>query len=104
MFPDWSQLAPHRPLGPGESYVERPDGASGRIAKWLQAGRLPLLVAGPVGVGNSTELARAVTHLLGARVVCLVPLDRFEDMRRITADQVLLRVTRQLYDVAGTVA
>lgn len=90
---NWKALAPHVPLQPGaDEYVSRPDSAGDEIANWILADRWPVLVGGPTGVGKSTELARAARLLQKDRVACLVPLDRFENMRRITADQLLLRI------------
>ncbi|ATB35855.1 hypothetical protein CYFUS_001269 [Cystobacter fuscus] len=92
MIPDWSRLAPNRPLNPGnEAYVPRPVGAP-RIADWILAGRSPLLVVGPVGVGKSTELAFAVQALATSRFVCRIPLDRVENMRTLTAERALLQI------------
>jgi hypothetical protein len=50
-------------------------------------------VVGPIGIGKSTELARAADELSKSRVACLVELglDRAEKMRNITGEQVLLR-------------
>ncbi|MFY0584065.1 hypothetical protein ACN28S_65895 [Cystobacter fuscus] len=92
MSPDWSQLAPNRPLTPGDAaYVPRPVGTP-RIAEWILAGRSPLLVVGPVGVGKSTELAFAVKALATSRFVCRIPLDRVENMRTLTAERALLQI------------
>ncbi|HEY8209844.1 MAG TPA: hypothetical protein VIG99_20290, partial [Myxococcaceae bacterium] len=74
--PDWTRLEPNRPIGPqDDGYVERPDKADLRIADWLLAGRSPILLAGPVGIGKSTELAHASTLLEQVRVAVLVQLD-----------------------------
>lgn len=100
MIPDWSRLAPNRPLDPGDAaYVPRPVGAP-RIADWILAGRSTLLVVGPVGVGKSTELAFAAQALKTNRIVCSVPLDRVENMRTLTAERALLRIAGQLGLVA----
>lgn len=100
MIPDWSRLAPNRPLNPGDAaYVPRPVGAP-RIADWLNMGRSPLLVVGPVGVGKSTELAFAAQALKTNRIVCSVPLDRLENMRTLTAERALLRIAGQLGVIA----
>jgi hypothetical protein len=101
MDPDWKALMPHRPLDPGDTeYVERPAESGGAIADLVLAGKSTVLVAGPVGVGKSTELAAAAQKLQAERVVCLAPLDRWENMRRITADQALLRIAGRLAQVA----
>jgi hypothetical protein len=103
MDPDWKALTPHRPLDPGEAaYVERPDGGRA-IADLVLAGKSTVLVAGPVGVGKSTELAAAAQRLQTDRVACLVPLDRWENMRRITAERALLRIAGRLAYVAQRV-
>lgn len=100
MLPDWSRLAPNRPLDPGDAaYVPRPVDAP-RIPDWILTGRSPLLVVGPVGVGKSTELAFAAQALKNSRIACLVPLDRFENMRTLTAEQALLRIAGRLAYVA----
>ncbi len=98
MDPDWKALMPHRPLDPGDAaYVDRPADGGRAIADLVIAGKSTVLVAGPVGVGKSTELAAAAQGLQADRVVCLAPLDRWENMRRITAERALLRI-------AGTLA
>lgn len=101
---DWRALRPHIPLQPGApEYVAR-DGSSGKeIAQWIRAGRAPLLVGGPAGVGKSTELARAAELLQPDRVACLVQLDRFENMRRLTPDRMLLRIAHRLSILAQSV-
>jgi hypothetical protein len=102
MDPDWKALMPHRPLDPGDAaYVERPADGGRAIADLVLAGKSTVLVAGPVGVGKSTELAAAAQRLRPNRLVCLAPLDRFENMRRITPDQALLRIAGRLADVAS---
>jgi hypothetical protein len=104
MDPDWKALMPHRPLDPGDAaYIERPADSGRAIADLVCAGKSTVLVAGPVGVGKSTELAAAASRLRSHRVVCLVPLDRWENMRRITAEQALLRIAGRLADEACTV-
>lgn len=55
-----------------------------------------MLVAGPVGIGKSTELARAAKILHDARLVYLIRLDRFENMKRASVDQLLLRIAGQI--------
>jgi hypothetical protein len=71
-----------------------------RIPDWILTGRSPVLVVGPVGVGKSTELAFAAQALKGSRIACLVPLDRYENMRTLTAEQALLRIAGRLASVA----
>lgn len=102
MVPDWKALLPHRPLDPGsDQYVLPPTGGAERIANWILADRTTVLVAGPVGIGKSTELARAAELLSSDRVACLVRLDRFENMRRATVDQLLLRIAGQVAESLG---
>ncbi|MBM3268585.1 MAG: ATP-binding protein [Candidatus Sericytochromatia bacterium] len=99
---DWRALAPHRPLEPGaQEYLAPPSGGGEEIARWIRAGGATLLVGGPTGVGKSTELAHAAGLLQEDRVACLVPLDRWENMRRLTADRLLLRIAGRLVSVAG---
>lgn len=94
---DWKALKPHVPLGPGDAqYVERTGSAGAEIAQWIVADRSPLLVGGPAGVGKSTELARAAKLLQRDRVACLVQLDRFENMRRLTPDRMRLRIAQKV--------
>ena len=101
MVPDWKALLPHRPLDPDtEQYVDARNGGGERIAQWLLAGRTTVLVAGPVGIGKSTELARAAKLLQVERAACLIRLDRFENMKRVVVDQILLRIAGQLVTMA----
>lgn len=101
---DWKALKPHIPLGPGDAqYVERTGSAGDEIAQWILADRSPLLVGGPAGVGKSTELARAAELLQTHRVSCLVQLDRFENMRRLTPERMLFRIAACVGDVAAEV-
>jgi len=94
---DWKALKPHVPLGPGDAqYVERTGSAGDEICQWILADRSPLLVGGPAGVGKSTELARAAELLQPNRVACLVQLDRFENMRRLTPDRMRLRIAQKV--------
>jgi hypothetical protein len=102
--PDWKALMPHRPVGPGQpGYVARPTEAGLVIAERLIAGTSTIVVAGPVGVGKSSELASAADALQPSRLACLVPLDRFENMRSATAEQVLLRIAGRVAYVAAQV-
>lgn len=99
--PDWRLLAPHRPLGPGESaYVVRPTGGGDAIATWIAAGGSTVLVGGPTGIGKSTELARAAQALSATRVACLVQVDRMANMHRLTADEFLRLIAQRLVAVA----
>lgn len=101
---DWKALSPHVPLGPGDAhYVERAGSAGAEISQWILADRSPLLVGGPAGVGKSTELARAAELLQPDRVTCLVQLDRFENMRRLTPDRMRLRIAQRLGYLAKAV-
>ena len=96
-IPEWTRLAPHRPLGPGDpARLPRPDPAGERVADLVRAGKTTVLVAGPVGVGKSTEVAAAAAALQSVRIACIVPLDRFEDMRKIEPDQAALRLAGRL--------
>jgi hypothetical protein len=58
------------------------------------------LVVGPVGVGKSTELAFAAQALKDSRIACLVPLDRYANMRTLTTEQALLRIAGRLASIA----
>ena len=94
---DWKLLRPHMPLAPGaDDYVARFGSASEEISNWILADRSPLLIGGPAGIGKSTELARAAELLQPHRVACFVPLDRFENMRRLTVERMLLRVVQRV--------
>jgi energy-coupling factor transporter ATP-binding protein EcfA2 len=99
MMLDWKKLTPHRPVIDADAYIARPNGVSAEIVQWVRAGRT-VLVGGPTGIGKSTELARAAA-MLDDRVACLIPLDRWEDMRRLTADQLLLRVAGLVASLAA---
>ena len=102
--PDWRALKPHIPLAPGSpQYVARSDSAGEQMAMWILADRSPLLVGGPAGVGKSTELARAAELLQADRVACLVQLDRFENMRRLTPDRMRLRILQRVSYLARSV-
>jgi hypothetical protein len=97
MVPNWKALLPHRPLEvDSDQYVVTPSGSAEHIAEWIRAERTTVLVAGPVGIGKSTELARAAKLLQEDRVACLVRLDRHENMRRATPAQVLVRLAGRL--------
>lgn len=101
---DWAALKPHVPVAPGGAeYVARTESAGEEIANWILAGRSPLLVGGPAGVGKSTELAHATELLQADRVACLVQLDRFENMRRLTPDRMRFRITHEVGSLAEEV-
>lgn len=91
--PNWKALRPHVPVEPGEDlYIPRDGSAAEEIVEWIQAGRSPLLVGGPVGVGKSSELARAY-EVLGERDHSfLLQIDRLENMRRLTSERLLHRL------------
>lgn len=98
---NWRALAPHRPLGAGAAgYVAPPSGFAERIARQVAAGASTILITGPVGVGKSTELARAATLLHDTHVSCLIQIDRRENLRQITAEQTLLRIAGSLVRLA----
>jgi hypothetical protein len=101
MTPDWTKLAPHRPLDPGvDLYEPAPARHADAIAKWVLAGGSTVLVGGPAGVGKSTELAQVARKLQDERVACLVAVDRWENMRRIAPDRLLLRIAGKLVYLA----
>lgn len=101
MTMNWTSLMPHAPVRPGANeYVERPGGASEEITRWILANRSPVLLGGPAGVGKSTELAYAAKLLQPHRVACLIPLDRWENMRRIRPDDLLQRIASRVAYVA----
>lgn len=103
--PDWTKLAPGRPLGFNDPlYVSRPPllGSAGgeRIAALLRATGRPLVVAGPGGSGKSTELAIAAGLLQQEMVACPVPLDRMIDVHALGADEALHHIAGQLATMA----
>lgn len=101
MTPDWTKLAPHRPLDPGSAAYEPPPlRLAEEISNWVRAGGSTVLVGGPAGVGKSTELAQVAYFLQNDRVACLAAVDRWENMRRITPDQLLLRIAGRLVSLA----
>ncbi len=98
---DWKALTPHKPLDPGDAaYVTRASGGAQDIVDWVLAGGSTVLVGGPAGIGKSTELARAAGLLPNGRVSCFIPLDRIENMRRVTPDQLLSRIAYCLVYIA----
>jgi hypothetical protein len=104
MTPDWSALAPHRPVAAGRSqYVAPPSNAGEEIANRVMAGAGTILVGGPAGIGKSTELDRAAALLRGRgrRIALLIPIDTWENMRRVTPDRLLLRIAGQCARVAS---
>ncbi len=101
MNTDWKALTPHRPLDPGSAaYVTPPSRGAQDIADWVLAGGSTVLLGGPAGVGKSTEMAQAARLLQAERFACLVPLDRWENMRKLTPEQLLLRIAGRLAYVA----
>ena len=101
MTPDWKALTPHRPVEPGAyEYEPSPFGVGDAISQWIKAGGSTVLVGGPAGVGKSTELACAAEQLQEGRVSCLLQIDRWENMRRLTADQLLHRIAGKLVHLA----
>jgi hypothetical protein len=101
VIPDWTLLAPHRPLDPGSlAYLPAPGQNADSIADWVLAGGSTVLVGGPAGVGKSTELAQVPQRLHDHRVACLVAVDRSENMRRITPDRLYFRIASSLVNVA----
>lgn len=104
MSPDWTALEPHRPLGPdAAAYVPVPSRGGEAIAARVLAGQPTVLVGGPAGVGKSTELAHAAALLHSKRVTCLLPLDRWENMRRLTVDGLFTRIASRVVQVATEV-
>src|SRR5882724_10407476 len=101
LFPDWSRLAPHRPLSPGDTaYVARPANGGDAIAAWVVAGGGTVVVTGPTGVGKSTELARAADALSATRVACLLQVDRLANVHRLTNHGLMSLIAVQLVKLA----
>ena len=95
---DWKRLSPHLPLEVGdERYIERPWNGGARLAALIKAGLGPVAIAGPVGVGKSTELAAAANALREELAVLFLPLDRLLDMRALRGADIL-RAVVQLID------
>lgn len=89
---DWSALAPHRSLDVGDPrYAERPTEGGATIAGLVRAGRSVVLVAGPAGIGKSTEVAQTAHLLKPDRLVAWLPIDRLESVRSLTPDQLKRR-------------
>lgn len=104
MNTNWKALTPHLPLEPGSAeYVAPLTGGGHAIADWILAGGSTVLLGGPAGIGKSTELAHAARLLETARVSCLIPLDRWENMRRLTADKLLLTIAGRVASAATDV-
>jgi hypothetical protein len=98
---DWKKLAPHRPLRPSDPlYVSRPFGGGERLAALLKSGLGPITVAGPAGIGKSTELAAAARVLHPHSVACLIPLDRFLDVRQAEEEAVQRCIAGRLAELA----
>lgn len=96
MTPDWRALAPHRPIErDDERYVPRSNAGGDEIARWIEGGEQTVLVAGPAGIGKSTELARAamIVEATGETAMML-PLDRYTNVRSMTAEQFYLATAR----------
>ena len=95
--PDWRLLAPHRPLIPtGASYVFRPSDGGAGIAALVTAGGGPVLVEGPIGVGKSTEVARAAELLATTHVACLIQVDRMANVPHLSTAELLGLITQRL--------
>lgn len=87
---DWRKLAPHIPLdGDAGEYVENPSSAAIRIRDEIANGCTTILVAGPAGVGKSTELAQLECAFHSSREVILIRLDRLGNMRMMSGSEVL---------------
>jgi AAA ATPase domain len=90
---DWKALTPHKPIGlDARLYVEPPTSGAQEIAHRIRAGAGAILVGGPAGVGKSTELARAAALLDTDCIPCLSPLSLFENMRKLDASQLAIRL------------
>jgi hypothetical protein len=90
---NWKALIPHKPIGlDGRLYVEPPTSGAQEIARRIRAGAGAILVGGPAGVGKSTELARAAALLDTDCIPCLSPLSLFENMRKLDASQLAIRL------------
>ena len=94
---NWKLLAPHRPLdADSELYVPRPLGSGKLLAQKLRRTPRPILVAGPAGVGKSTELARTKVEL-GADHPCVhLRVDRTDDPRKLTGKGLLRRIAVEM--------
>ena len=93
-------LAPNRPLtGKDVRYVDRPRGGL-QLARQVELDPAPVVLVGPPGVGKSTELARAAAALHQAAVAVHVPLDRFLDVRDVTADLVFTACADRVAEIA----
>lgn len=102
MTPNWSLLAPHRPVDSGgDQYVPPPSNIGYAVARWVLASGAPVLLGGPTGVGKSTELAQVAALLRRDRAVCLIQLDRFENMRRLDPERMLSRVAEIVGQLLG---
>ena len=102
MSVDWKLLAPHKPVDLGSPlYVVPP--LQTTVADWVLAGSSVVLLGGPAGVGKSSELAHAASLLSDERVACFVPLDRWENMRALTPERLLLRLAGRLVQLATQV-
>ena len=94
---NWQNLEPHRPVAPGDPlYVERPTSASAGLLARLQQGARVVLVAGPAGIGKSTELGHVADQMRETTWPCLVQFDRVGNMRTFTEDLAVLTLLRQV--------
>ncbi len=94
-----AEASPQRPLDLNDPlYVDRPVGGGRELANSIRAGRAAVLVGGPVGVGKSTELAKAA-EVLGPGAV-LIRLDRLHNIRRLDQQTVLVSIARAVRDHA----
>jgi hypothetical protein len=93
-------LAPHKPVDPSNysNYIAPKYGAE-QIAEQVLS-RHTILIGGPSGIGKSTELARTAKFLQRERLTCLVPIDRWENMRQLNSKQLILRMAGRLAYIA----
>lgn len=93
-MPDWSRLRSHVPLAPGaEEYVPRLCNGGDGIARHVMVDRPNVvLMAGPEGIGKSTEIARATAFLAPERPAFLVQVDRHENMGSLTVETLERRI------------
>lgn len=76
MNPQWEALDPDQPSSE-ETYVVPPGCPSQRITQWLSAGGSTVVIAGPRGIGKTTELRAAVRTLQGERAVLDMRINPF---------------------------
>ncbi|MDO9020116.1 MAG: hypothetical protein Q8S73_25900 [Deltaproteobacteria bacterium] len=89
--PDWKKLTPQIPVGAlSDQYVSRPMEGGLRIAERMKAGCTTALIAGPAGIGKSTELLLVGVGLAPeAAVIVPLELDRKFNMRRLDPAEVM---------------